>query len=223
MRRLAAFLFVLAAALVVRGGPALAQFNVPGNAVTNPWTLTTEYSADVVVVSNGQTFNSRVNRTSSALRSETPQGGQTVTAIIRLDRNLGWLLIPGTRNAAEVDLTGFPLVLALLRNPTATATAEGTETIDGMAVTRWRVVGGDPGARFDGRVWATAEGVVVKVEGVADIPQGRQPFSLVAHNIRIARQAPNLFEIPNGYQRIQVPPQLLQAMMSGQLPGLPMR
>jgi hypothetical protein len=222
MRRLAAFLFVLAAAPLLAALPivesAWAQFNVMGNGVANPWTLTTEYSADVVIVNNGQTINSRVNRTPNALRSETPQGGgQTVTAIVRLDRNLGWVLIPGTRNAAEVDLTGFPLVLALLRNPTATATAEGTETIDGMAVTRWRVQGGDPGARFDGRVWATAEGVVVKVEGVADVPQGRQQFSLVAHNIRIARQAPGLFEIPNGYQRIQVPPQLLQAMMGGGL------
>src|SRR5262249_19132739 len=164
MRRRAAFLSVLAAAALVAplslmgGGPARAQFNVMGSGVANPWTLTTEYSADVVIVTGGQTINSRVNRTSSALRSETPQNGQTLTAIVRLDRNPGWVLIPGTRNAAEVDLSGFPLVLALLRNPTATATAEGTETIDGMAVTRWRVVGGDPGARFDGRVWATGEG-----------------------------------------------------------------
>jgi hypothetical protein len=36
---------------------------------------------------------------------------------VRLDRNLGWVLIPGTRNAAEVDLAGFPMILALLRNP----------------------------------------------------------------------------------------------------------
>jgi len=213
MRRLAAFLFVLVAA--AWGGPVQAQFNVMGSGVANPWTLTTEYSADVVIVTGGQTINSRINRTSSALRSETPQNGQSLTAIVRLDRNLGWVLIPGTRNAAEVDLAGFPMILALLRNPTATATAEGTETIDGMAVTRWRVVGGDPGARFDGRVWATSEGVVVKIDGIADTPQGRQPFSLTARNIRIARQAASLFEIPNGYQRITVPPQLLQVMLGG--------
>jgi hypothetical protein len=197
MRRLAAFLFVLVAAAplpMMGGGPVQAQFNVMGRGVANPWTLTTEYSADVVIVTNGQTINSRINRTSSALRSETPQGGQSLTAIVRLDRNLGWVLIPGTRNAAEVDLAGFPMILALLRNPTATATAEGTETIDGMAVTRWRVVGGDPGARFDGRVWATSEGVVVKIDGIADTPQGRQRRS--ADRAQHPHRAPSRQPVP---------------------------
>jgi hypothetical protein len=216
MRRLAAFVFVLVAASGLAAGvPARAQTNAAGPA--NPWTLTTEYSADVVIVSGNQTINSRVNRTPNALRSETQQRGQTMTAIVRLDRNLGWLLIPGTRNAAEVDLAGFPMLPGLLRNPNATATPEGTETIDGMTVTRWRVAGGEAGARFTGKVWATAEGVVVKIEGESEANQQRQPFSLVAHNVRIARQPPALFEIPDGYQRIQVPPQLLQALMSGQI------
>ncbi len=211
MRRLAALVLVLVAAPFA----ALAQgTNAPA---ANPWTLTTEYSADVVITSGGQTINSRVNRTPNALRTETQQRGQTMTAIVRLDRNLGWLLIPGTRNAAEVDLSGFPMLPGLLRNPNATATREGTETIDGMTVTRWRVEGGEPGARFNGKVWATAEGVVVKIEGESETNQQRQPFTLVARNVRIARQAPGLFEIPDGYQRIQVPPQLLQAVMSGQI------
>ena len=219
MRRLASFLFVLVAASgLAVGVPAQAQMNAPANTGANPWTLTTEYSADVVIVSGNQTINSRVNRTPNALRTETQQRGQTMTAIVRLDRNIGWLLIPGTRNAAEVDLAGFPMLPGLLRNPpNATAVAEGTETIDGMTVTRWRVAGGEAGARFTGKVWATVEGVVVKIEGESEANNQRQPFSLVARNIRIARQPPALFEIPDGYQRLQVPPQLLQALMSGQI------
>jgi len=217
MRRLAALVLVLFAAPWAAPWSALAQggFNAPGGG--NPWTLTTEYSADVVITSGGQTINSRINRTPSALRTETQQRGMTMTAIIRLDRNLGWLLIPGTRNAAEVDLAGFPMLPGLLRNPNANATREGTETIDGMTVTRWRVTGGEAGARFDGRIWATAEGVVLKVEGESEMNQQRQAFTLIASNVRVARQAPGLFEVPDGYQRIQVPAQLLQALMSGQL------
>lgn len=215
MRRVVAALLVLVAGTFAAPEPVRAQSNAATAA--NPWTLTTEYSADVVIVSGGQTIQSRIARTPNALRSETQQRGQTMTAIVRLDRNLGWLLIPGTRNAAEVDLAGFPMIPGLLRNPNATATAEGTETIDGMTVTRWRVAGGEPGARFTGKVWATAQGVVLKIEGESETNQQRQPFTLTARNVRIARQPPALFEVPEGYQRLQVPPQLLQAVMSGQL------
>lgn len=205
MRRFIAALFV-----------AFAGFAAPASA--NPWDLRTEYSADVVVTSGGQTFNSRVARTPRAVRTETQQrNNQVVTAILRLDRNLAWVLIPNTRNAAEVNLASFPVIPGLLRNPNATATAEGTETMDGMTVTRWRVAGGEPGARFVGKIWATAEGVVLKIEGEAETQQQRQPFTLVARNVRVTRQNPGLFELPDGVQALQIPPQLVQALLQGQV------
>ncbi len=203
MRRIvAALFFVLAAA---------------SGAAANPWDLRTEYSADVIVTSGGQTYNSRVARTPRALRSETQQRNGVITAILRLDRNLAWVLIPNTRNAAQVDLASFPMLPGLLQNPNARATPEGTETLDGMNVTRWRVEGGEAGARFTGKIWATAEGIVLKIEGEAETQQQRQPFTLVARNIRVARQNPGLFELPDGTQPLQIPPQLIQAILQGQI------
>lgn len=199
----------LALFLVLIATPAWAQ----------PWVLRTEYSAEMVV-NGGAGGITRLFRTPQTLRTETPTGQQTIAVIARLDRNLAWVLIPNMRTAAELALNEFQILPGLQPGPNTRVSREADEQIEGTAVTRWRVTTEQDGRGFDGFIWTTAEGIVLRITGEGQAQGRRSRVDIVARNVRIGRQAANLFEVPDGYNRLQVPAEMVAAFLGGNLPGV---
>lgn len=200
---------LLILAILVFAAPAWAQ----------PWVLRTEYSAEMVV-NGGRDGVTRLYRTPQTLRTETPAGQQTIAVIARLDRNLAWVLIPNMRTAAELTLSEFQILPGLQPGPNTRVNREGDEQIEGTNVTRWRVTTEQDGRGFDGFIWTTSEGIVLRIAGEGQAQGRRSRVDIIARNVRIGRQAPTLFEIPNGYNRMQVPAEMVAAFLGGNLPGV---
>jgi hypothetical protein len=178
--------------------------------------LSVSYTADSVIGAGAKARAGHLWRTPQALRHEWIEAGQKRTVIVRLDRGLAWTLLPGTNIALETTLDGLgPVPIAALADGSRLRqTAVGQETIEGIRTTKYRVstAPGEPN-RFDGNVWSSAEGIVMKIEGTGEANGRQGNIDLAFHNVRIGRFDPGLFELPANAQRMKVKGEDAQAMI----------
>lgn len=187
-------------------------------AATNLLDLTVEYSADTVIGSGDNPRTGHLWRTPTALRHDMDDHGQTQSVIVRLDRNAAWMVLPALKMALGTDLNGLTQLSGAASVIGAAEklkpTAVGSETIDGMKTTKYRVQMNDPEAgQFDGFVWSTSQGVVLKIDGAGEQNGRRGTVHVVFRNIQISRQDAALFEPPAGYKQVTVAPDMIATMM----------
>lgn len=190
-------------ALLIMAAPARAQLLWLELSLASP---KVEYSADVTIATDDETIEGKVKRTPDKERSELTVKGDRVVRIIRLDRKLVWTLSPEDKLYLESSLDE-----AFGRQPgnkgkphrQLTLTPDGSETIDGLHTTKQTVRGkNDDGSPIEGAVWVSDDGILLRVDSVVLDENGdRHPIRMELHNLRIASQDPQLFEIPAGYQR----------------------
>ena len=172
-----------------------------------------EYSADSVIGSGPNPRTGHLWRTPAALRHD--MDGQDI--IVRFDSRTAWLLIPQLKLALQTDLaglsqlTGLPDLIQKL-NPVAV----GSETIEGVRATKYKVAANDPkDGEFSGFVWRTPQGIVVKIDGEGEHQGHRGAIHLLFHNIRIARQDASLFEPAPEFKRLAVSARQIDLMLKG--------
>jgi hypothetical protein len=187
--------------------------------------LKTEYSAASAIQTPKGVQRGRVWRTPNALRHEMTDDSRGQTLIARLDRKLAWLLIPEQKLAVELALDNFGLPAELLTGTGITQTPVGQETVAGLRTTKVRVQRepkANANGRFDGYVWTTAEGIIMKVVGSGENQGRRGDVNMSFSDVKVARQDPNLFELPTGYRRLALVGVDFESLMAGmeQLKGL---
>lgn len=189
---------------------------VPAWAI-NVLDLKTQYAATSVIGSGANVREGRLWRTPNALRHEMVEAGRQQIAIARLDRKLAWLLLPDQRLAIEMGLKSFGLPMGLLTGDGLKQTPVGQETIAGRRTTKVRVERepGTSGPHFEGFVWTTAEGIVMKVVGTGEHEGRRGAINVSFRDIQPGRQDPALFEVPTGYRRLVLNGVDLQTFLAG--------
>lgn len=177
--------------------------------------LRVEYTADSVVGTGNKQHNGRLWRTPTALRSETIDGKRTHTVIVRFDRGIAWVLLPELKILVETTLDGLDVPIDVLRGGAGVKqSVAGRETIEGIATTRYRVSRNEgKGPQFDGHVWRSAQGIIMKVDGEGAHLGQRGQLRLAFRNVRIGPQDPALFEPPAGYSRMAVAGADLRALI----------
>jgi hypothetical protein len=204
--------FLLALAALV-GCPRLALAARSANLLQ----LRVEYAATSLIETDGPTTPGRLWRTPSALRYDGPQFGHASTVIARLDRNLGWLVMPESRLAFETDLSVLDVPIDVLNGGgSMRQTREGRERVNGLDTIRIRVERNTgSGSHFAGYVWATDEGVIARLAGKGE-SRGRRGRTLMNfRDVQIGALDPGLFEVPRGVQIIQVKGGDLAAFLAG--------
>jgi hypothetical protein len=180
--------------------------------------LKTEYSAASAIQTPKGTQRGRVWRTPVALRHEMADDARGNTVIARLDRKLAWLLVPEQKLAIELGLDNFGLPAELLTGNGIKQTPVGQETIAGRRTTKVRVerAGTQNGnGRFDGHVWTTPEGIIMKVVGSGE-NQGRGgTVNMSFSDVKVGQQDPALFELPAGYRRLALVGVDFESLMAG--------
>jgi hypothetical protein len=205
------FAFSLAA-LALAGGPAL---GTPASAATLPQP-TDSYAADVSLDVGATHLAGTVRHDHGReLRTvDTNYGRQTF--LVRPDRGRAWLLQAGLGVALEVELNSPELGIDLNRLYRIDAVPRGRETIAGLPVTRYRLAGEVvKNSRFEGDVWATDSGMLVKIDGTATDSGRPQPIRMMLANIRRGPQDPSNFEVPANLNAMKV-----DGAMRGLLRGL---
>lgn len=204
---------LLAAAMAT----AIGIWGVAQAAATNVLDLRTEYSAASAIQTPKGVQRGRIWRTPTALRHEMPEE-RVNTVIARLDRKVAWVLVPEQKLAIELGLENFGLPTELLTGAGVKQTPMGQETIAGMRTTKVhveRAAGQNGNGRFDGDVWTTAEGIIMKIVGSGE-NQGRAgKVNMSFSDVKVGRQDPALFELPTGYRRLALVGVDFESLMAG--------
>ena len=75
----------------------------------------------------------------------------------------------------------------------------GSDKINGHAATKYKVKGVDErGEKHEGYIWKTKDDIIVKMEA----KDKQDNFVMQLQDLRLAKQNPNLFVVPEGYQSL---------------------
>jgi hypothetical protein len=211
----------LALATLCLAGPALAQsFNLGGPPPT------AEYSADQLMETEHGRIPSKVWHAKDKERREMEMGGHKTTTIMRLDKKVTWTLMPEQQMYMETAFGEAP------KGPGAQAevpaydveqTPAGEEVVNGITCKKTKVIMTDrkSGAKLGGFFWTSPENILVKADAVAKNEGQKTRFKLELTNLKVGPQPEELFEVPAGYSKFEMPGMgdAMKGMMKGMMKG----
>jgi uncharacterized protein DUF4412 len=175
----------------------LTAFAVNSHAGTLP-VPTVEYSADRTIETEAGTMTGKVYSARDKERSETNMRGMQTVMILRRDKQLGYMLMPAQHMYQELDLATAQKQSGSQGSDQVDITQVGTETIEGNATTKYKMVMKDGTA--GGFIWITSDGVPVKMDMLSKSGGEKTRVTMTLSNLKIGTQDPTLFEVPGGYK-----------------------
>jgi len=175
-----------------------------------------EYSANTITETSEGTIKGVVYHTPDKERREMKIEGNKTTVIVRRDKKLIWMLMPGEKvymqmglgeSRDKTDLSGYEIK----------RTKVGTEKLGGVMTTKSKVVAKKKdGSEFTGFWWTTKEGIVMKMDlqSVGRGDKGHVKMRLT--DVKIGKQDPKLFEIPAGYTKMGMGMPSMKDLMGGE-------
>jgi hypothetical protein len=170
------------------------------------------YSADVIIYAKGKQSSGHINVDGPKERRQTKNAaGIEKTTVIRRDQGKAGLVYDlkpsrhlavamrmaaaeaaGEIGAPGIDIDAFYGV---------EAESQGLETIDGLLTTKYAIkIDGGPDLVVNATVWATDDGIIVKMVGKTSIDTDAMPSRMELKNITRGPQDPTLFEVPAGLE-----------------------
>lgn len=165
------------------------------------------YTGDLQIQGAAGTIQGKVYRTPGLQRIDFSVNGIPFGSLIDLTRDLAVLWSSAYRAYATTALTdaGVRDWVPLLENHSQVvltpAAGEGAQQeVNGVKTQRYDLSGVSPdGTPYTGQLWATADGVIVRL--VARIASVEGPVTYNLTNLRMGLQSPSLFGVPSGYQK----------------------
>ena len=173
------------------------------------------FSAERSVVTNGKSYQGRVYAAPGMQRHEQSLNGLPIIAILRADRQVAWVILPGLHVYAEF---AFPKAVTDYDGMAALGAPVGVETVSGLRSARYRLEHeGSDGSALDGWVWMNDDGIVTKLDGTYTSKSSKVvKASFLLTNIKLGPQDPALFEIPPGCKKMPI--EMVQGLLNLQMP-----
>lgn len=174
-----------------------------------------EYSADATIQSEEGSMQQRVYATPTKERKEMLTGaGDGAVQIFRYDTKVMWQVMPSERMYMEHSMMGGQGQGSDPSQWTYEDTAMGEETLNGVKVTKYKTIAtSTDGKKFGGFSWRTKEGINVKQDLLYKEGNDKKRMMTELSNLKIGKQDPKLFEIPEGYTKLDMGG--MMGMMSG--------
>jgi hypothetical protein len=167
------------------------------------------FSAERVLVFNGQSFVGRMWNMPGEQRHEQPLPMAKPVFILHADSAVGDIVLPNLRTTVEFAL---PRVLGALGKPGLLGSPVGSESVNGIATTKYAVDKAIPEGHLSGAIWLSRDGIPMRCDGRFAARGGRvSTVHWELRQVRIGRQDPALFEIPPGYTKL--PPEAAAILM----------
>ncbi len=163
------------------------------------------YSATRVIESKEGSVVMRVFHRPNMERVELSADGQTMTTLVRWDRNQAIQLIPGANLYMEIPLDRSQMYGS---KDVQMVTREriGEETVNGHRSTKYKAIYESPdGGRGEGLFWFTTEEIPIKMDAVVEQNGRSDRVKMELRDLEIADQPDHLFEIPSGYSKMAMP------------------
>lgn len=164
-----------------------------------------EYSADQIIESEEGAMKSRIYSTPTKERRDMSQGGAVMMMITRHDKHVSWTVMPEGNMYMETAADQASPSKSDLSAYQIEQTSLGEEALNGVVMNKSKIImTGKDGTKMGGFMWTTKEGILAKIDAIA-VDQGHKArFKMEQTNIKIAKQPAELFEIPNGYQKLDM-------------------
>ncbi len=163
-----------------------------------------EYSADMSFESADGVMSGKVYSARDKERREYLDQGEKTVMIIRHDKKVVWILQPEDKTYMETkiskggrkdDLSSYKIE----------QTSIGPETINGVKTTKSKIIMTGPGGnKLGGFYWKSKEGIVVKMDAIAVDKKSKDRIKNELTNLKVGKQDPSLFEIPAGYEKMDM-------------------
>jgi len=165
-----------------------------------------EYSATMNMETADAVIQGPVYYRPGMERREYVQDGESTVMIIRHDKKVVWMLMPSDEMYMETpfskegrsdDLSAYHV----------DAKVVGNETVNGMNATKSKIIMTAPdGGKMGGFWWATKDGIIIKMDAIAvdKAKKSKERFKLELTDLKVGKQDPALFEIPKGYEKMDM-------------------
>lgn len=161
------------------------------------------YSATRVMRVGGLEISGPLHYDSGKERFEMTMEGTQQIMIRREDKDRLYMIMPQMGMGMEIPLGGPQAMPSPDDYAELQPEEMGRETLNGEDVTRYRVETDDAGQSFSVIVWATDDGIPLRVEG--ESAEGR--FEMEMRDLKRGPQPAELFEVPAGIQLMAMPAQ----------------
>lgn len=161
------------------------------------------YSAIRTMRAAGQEITGPLHYDNGKERFEMAMQGQQQIMIRREDQKRIFMIMPQMGMGMEMPFAGPEAM------PSADDYAElqpetlGREAIDGEEVTKYRVVSNEGGQSYTVLIWATDDGIPMRVE----VSTAQGGFEMELSDLQRGPQPAELFELPAGIQMMDMPGQ----------------
>ena len=182
-----------------------------------------EYSADATIENEEGATTQKIFVTPTKERKEMLTGaGDGAVQIFRYDTKVMWMLMPSENMYMEYSIGGGPSKGNDTSQWTYEDTAMGEETLNGVKVTKYKTIAtSTDGKKFGGFSWRTKEGINVKQDLLYKEGNDKKRMMTELSNLRIGRQDPKLFEIPDGFTKLDMGGMMGMMGRQGQSMGRP--
>ena len=155
-----------------------------------------QYSADMLSRSGGQTVQSKVYVSGQKMRTEMSGN----IAIIRMDKNVSWIIMPAERTYMEqpIDQRTLPKTSQEFTGEIERV-SQGKEIVDGKPAEKFQVTYTEGGNRTSAYQWILDSGFPVKMQALDG------SWSVEYKNVNLGPQPDTLFEVPAGYEKFAMP------------------
>jgi hypothetical protein len=200
---------ILALAATGWAGTHRQQKSAPAsrNASANTSFYRKPFTADMTLTTaNGKTHSGKAWFGHQAMRMDVEiQPGMESDVIIRFDKKVIWVLMPGRHAYLEMPATFRAGMLASVLDKDAKTEKQdlGPEKVGQYECEKYRVHATSHGQETNGFVWVASRG---KVKGyIVRTEQEKTGAVAEFSNIQPGEPAASLFEVPAGYRKIQAP------------------
>jgi outer membrane lipoprotein-sorting protein len=166
------------------------------------WTLAAEFSAQMITRgAHTEGTQGKIYVKGDKIRQEFGGGEEAHISILRPDKQVVWMVMPGQKMYMEMPLTA-QATGKMMQMPQDEAQTKllGTETVNGYAADKYETVTKNNGKSAKHYVWVAKKlGLPIKMTG----PD--HSFSMEYQNIKEGEVPDSLFEIPAGCQKMTMP------------------
>jgi hypothetical protein len=175
------------------------------------------FTAERVLVFDGHSYIGRMWNMPGEQRHEQELPSFKPVFILRADRPVGDVLLPQLHTVVEFDL---PKVLAVLGQPDLLGRPVGSETVNGIATTKYEVDKGIPDGHLFGALWLSHDGIPMRCDGSYTNRKGKvSTVHWELRHVQIGEQDANLFEVPPDYSKL--PPEAAATLFGLRLASHP--
>jgi len=173
------------------------------------------YSAMQTVTVGGTAMDAKLFHDRGRERREMTVQGMNSVMLVLPDQEKAYVVQPQLGMAMEVPLSDPESGADMQQIYRLPAEVVGRETIAGLDTKKYKVSGRGPsGAGFDGHVWATDDGIYVRVQGTATDGKDKADIRMDVRDVVRGPQDPALFRLPEGVRIMTLGP------IQGRLPEI---